>query len=341
MDFNYKIIKVIGNGAYGSVLEVKSSATGEHYAAKIAKANGKVAMVREADIHSRLTHPNILQFVSSFQSTNCMTANIVPLPKGMQGQCSAIILELCNGGTLEDKIKSMVTIPISHIRSHARELASGLLHLKENKIVHRDIKPANILFCGDNVKIADFGFADLESNITEESSGVGTPLYMSLEALNGFSSYQSDVFSFGVILYKMYTHYMPYETNVMAELRKLLAAGEVSFKLTWRDSKDRDFNLEDLIIQCMIKDPNERMTIEEVIKHPFFTVGQLNSIPIVGYQSPATASDEMLDLNSFRKHRVEFGSGTRNEFYVYLANKFPSRSPMPYQSFTMLWDAGL
>lgn len=78
------------------------------------------------------------------------------------------------------------------------------MHIAESGFLHRDLKPANILLKDKVVKIADFGFAKRVTSNTKETVNVGSPLYMSPEALqNNIYSIKNDIWSVGVIFYEI------------------------------------------------------------------------------------------------------------------------------------------
>lgn len=83
------------------------------------------------------------------------------------------------------------------------EISKGFSYLCDKDIIHRDLKPANILLHNGTVKIGDFGFARLEKGEgRKEKYNIGTPLYMSPEALNSnFYSRKTDIWSLGVMFY--------------------------------------------------------------------------------------------------------------------------------------------
>ena len=80
----------------------------------------------------------------------------------------------------------------------------GFVHIADSGFLHRDLKPANILLKDKTVKIADFGFAKRASSNPKELCNVGSPLYMSPEALQGnIYTVKNDIWSIGVILYEI------------------------------------------------------------------------------------------------------------------------------------------
>lgn len=85
-----------------------------------------------------------------------------------------------------------------------REFVTGYIYIAENGFLHRDLKPANILLRDKVVKIADFGFAKKATSNPKETVNVGSPLYMSPEALQGnIYTTKNDIWSVGVILYEI------------------------------------------------------------------------------------------------------------------------------------------
>lgn len=330
MDVTYEIIDEIGKGSFSTVYRVRSSATGSVYAAKVARGPKQEALLRhEADIHSRLTHPNILQFISSFSSASCGRTEIRPLTQGERGDCSVIILELCEGRTLESYVKEAQ--PISRIREWGSAIGSGLLYMKEQGIVHRDIKPENVLFCADGVKIADFGLAALESDLLGMAGSAGgghagTAYYMPLEAFSNIYSYFTDIFAFGVILFQLYTGNRPYRARDVQSLIQRLTR---PVPVVSGNRTSRDAGLETLILSMIERNTNRRPTIEQVLQNPFFD-------ELLGVV-PMDMDEPVISLDDFRAAKADFGNGTREQFYVFLANKRPNQPPLSMKAFTDLW----
>lgn len=92
------------------------------------------------------------------------------------------------------------------------QIVEGYKYLVSKKVIHRDLKPANVFRSGDKWKIGDFGFAMfLQNEAIYDKMNVGTPLYMPLESLKSNKySFQSDIFSLGIILYEMVTGRTPW-----------------------------------------------------------------------------------------------------------------------------------
>ena len=337
MDVKYEIIGSLGKGMNAEVFEVRSSLTNTHFAAKVSKNVLPAFFEAEANIHSRVTHPNVVQFISSFRSQDCGVKGTKILSPDIDGRCGVMILELCNEGTMEGFIKSRRLATMSQISAWGSEIASGLLYLKEQGIIHRDIKPENILFSFDGVKIADFGFADFveKMDVFENPNRevVGTPFYMPLEGFKNIYGHFTDVFALGVIFYELYTGYMPYTAGNQSQLLKSLERHKITFEVIKRLKEDRNEEFEALIIRMLSKDRSLRPTIEEIVHHPFLQQSPLETTIIIDEDD-----DSKMLMDQFRFDKAEFGDGDRHQFYLYLANKNPFDTPLSMKVFTNLWN---
>jgi serine/threonine-protein kinase len=95
--------------------------------------------------------------------------------------------------------------------SYTEQLLSALAYAHEHRIIHCDIKPDNvILFSGGQVRLADFGIAKVALRTrTILGSGQGTVGYMAPEQAMGKPSFRSDVFSMGLLIYRMFAGELP------------------------------------------------------------------------------------------------------------------------------------
>src|SRR5437868_10040641 len=154
---------------------------------------------REARAVAALAHPNICQLYDF----------------GEAGGRPFMVLEYLGGGTLEDRLVAGEPYPDAETRRIAGELAGALAHAHSRGLVHRDLKPANVLFDDEGrAKIADFGIAHMSGvdTITEEGTVLGTAAYLSPEQASGLpASPASDVYAFGVLLFRMLTGSLPFK----------------------------------------------------------------------------------------------------------------------------------
>ena len=347
MDLKYLLIEELGRGEFGTVFKAQSTLTGTYFALKVAKPKGRTMLTKEAQIHSRMVHPNILQFVSSFESQAYNQIDgIVPLNSEALGNCSVMVMELCTGNTLDTLIKNSV-VTIGQISTYGREIASGLFYLKEQGVIHRDIKPENILLCNGVAKIADFGLSDYYENLMVRAGTIagqiGTPFFMPLEAFSNIYDYSSDVFAFGVLLYLMYARRYPWAAKAKSQLLAMLRTQKPNFDNLKRDVKDRDAGFEELMLRMLHVNASKRPPIKEVLSHPFFAEQELNTTVMVEDEDEFgnDIDDAPMSLDEFIKHKTEFGNGTRDQFYLYLANLHAFMTPMSMQIFTRMWDKAM
>ena len=167
-------------------------------------------------------------------------------------------MEYVDGQTLSAK-KS--TVSFKQAVDIGIQIADGLAAAHEKGIVHRDIKPDNIMIRKDGiVQIMDFGLAKLRGNVTrltKEGSTVGTAGYMSPEQIQGQDAdHRSDIFSFGVVLYELFTGQLPFrgvhETALAYEIVNVDPAPMASMK------PDIDPHLDAIVLECLEKEPKER-----------------------------------------------------------------------------------
>lgn len=124
-----------------------------------------------------------------------------------------LVLELCSGGELFDRIVAQTRHTEAKAAAVVRQIASGLKALHEANIIHRDLKPENCLFLDESqdssLKIMDFGLSSVEE-FTDPVVGLfGSIDYVSPEALSqGVITSKSDMWSLGVILYILLSGYV-------------------------------------------------------------------------------------------------------------------------------------
>ncbi|WP_372369917.1 protein kinase [Candidatus Uabimicrobium sp. HlEnr_7] len=132
-----------------------------------------------------------------------------------------LALEFCNQGTLAERMAQPYNA--HDIKNWGYQIASGLLAahtLQPDHLIHRDLKPQNILLHNDDIKISDFGTSQM-TYMTESLrslKGGYTPKYAAPEALNGQAYLATDIWSLGVIMYKLISGEFPFIATNMTQL---------------------------------------------------------------------------------------------------------------------------
>jgi len=160
---------------------------------------------REAQSAGSLQHPNIVTIYEMGEEEG------VPF----------IAMQLVDGENLGTLIARRTPVPLSLKLVYAIEACRAFAYAHRQGIVHRDIKPGNVMVSRDGtVKVVDFGIARvLENSKTQTGMLIGTFAYMSPEVFNGeHADERSDIFSFGVLLYKLLSYSRPFPGEIPASL---------------------------------------------------------------------------------------------------------------------------
>lgn len=164
----------------------------------------------------------------------------------------------------------------------------GFLCIAESGFLHRDLKPANILLRDKTIKIADFGFAKRASNNPKETVNVGSPLYMSPEALQGnIYTIKNDIWSVGVILYEMLHGKAPWTCSNEKQLIEEINKANIYLL------KGLSEDLKDFIRRCLVCDEAKRMSTKEMAAHPFATRLITDAIPALRKITSANENQEV------------------------------------------------
>ncbi|TEB32488.1 CAMK/CAMKL/AMPK protein kinase [Coprinellus micaceus] len=253
----YTVISDIAEGTFGKVKMAIHTVTGHKVAMKyiskavIQREKTKTRVRREFEYMRTLRHPHIIKLYE-----------VISTPTDI-----IFVLEFA-GGELFNYIVTHGRMPEQRARRFFQQIISGIEYSHRLKIVHRDLKPENVLLDDDlNVKIADFGLSNEISDGDFLTTSCGSPNYAAPEVIRGgvYAGPEIDVWSSGVILYVMLLGRLPFEDDDVQVLFQKISQG--AFHLPSSLSHDA----RDLISKMLVVDPVKRITIADILKHPFFT----------------------------------------------------------------------
>eukprot|EP01060_Flectonema_neradi_P032260 TRINITY_DN5098_c5_g1_i1.p1 TRINITY_DN5098_c5_g1~~TRINITY_DN5098_c5_g1_i1.p1 ORF type:complete len:657 (+),score=106.55 TRINITY_DN5098_c5_g1_i1:14-1984(+) len=257
----YKIGDTLGKGAFGIVKLATDVSTGETYAAKaidlniVERDHLEAYVEREGAMSRRLNHPHIIKLVEIVE---------------LKDWCLRFyIMELAPNGELFDQIVAVNKFPEQTARRYFRQLMAAVRYCHNQGVCHRDLKAENLLLSKDNtLKICDFGLCGQE---TTYDSVAGSLDYQAPEILRHmrYEGKPADVWACGVILSFMLSGYLPFqEANQQMTEKKILAKPP---DVTMHD--DVSPGARDLIMQCLTRDPQSRISATGIISHPWFREG--------------------------------------------------------------------
>ncbi|PGH27047.1 AGC/AKT protein kinase [Polytolypa hystricis UAMH7299] len=260
---DFDLLKVVGKGSFGKVIQVRKRDTGRIYAMKtIRKAHiisrSEVAhTLAERSVLSQINNPFIVPLKFSFQS-----------PEKLY-----LVLAFVNGGELFHHLQKEQRFDINRARFYTAELLCALECLHGFKVIYRDLKPENILldYTG-HIALCDFGLCKLDMKDEDRTNTFcGTPEYLAPELLlgNGYTK-AVDWWTLGVLLYEMLTGLPPfYDENTNDMYRKILQE-----PLTFPGPDIVPAAARDLLTRLLDRDPQRRLGANgaaEIKAHHFFS----------------------------------------------------------------------
>lgn len=270
----YEIGQTLGEGTYGKVKKAFNVNTKEFVAIKILnkesilKHNMANQLKLEISLMKRLRHDNVVKLYEVLTSRSKIF----------------IVLELCKGGELFEKIASATRFNEEVSRFYFRQLIRGVEYCHANGICHRDLKPENLLLDEKGVlKISDFGLcANLDKEDILLKTQCGTPNYTCPEILLGkkYDGKPADVWSCAVILFVMLAGFLPFEEDSTSELVNKIMRAEYSFPSFFPDGPKK------LIQHILVVEPTKRLTIKQIKSTEWYNAGF----------TPAQRAEEQRDL---------------------------------------------
>ncbi|KAG0838170.1 hypothetical protein G6F19_003283 [Rhizopus arrhizus] len=216
-----------------------------------------------------------------------------------------LLLEYVEGGELFEYLVSKGRLDEEEARHHFQQIILGLDYCHHHLICHRDLKPENLLLDSNhNIKIADFGMASLQPLGSLLETSCGSPHYASPEIVAGMAYHGSscDIWSCGVILFALLTGHLPFDDENIRQLLRKVKSG----KYVMPENISR--SAQDLIRRILVVDPSKRLTMKQIMDHPWFKETEpsnIHTLPIpptdIGQpvSHPSEIDDRLLETIKF------------------------------------------
>ena len=295
---NYILLDALGAGSYGEVRLCKDRLTDHLYAVKIfskdmlrkKKGGGTEEtyfedVKREIAVMKKLLHPNVLRLFEVLDDPNVNKMYLI-LEYMKKGDLINILKSRGGGGGGDDDYNFQ---PLSNIElwNIFRQVAAGIRYLHFQNVVHGDIKPQNLLIGDDGVvKIADFGISKmLHASGQKLADASGTPAFMSPELFDTgkeFSGQLADIWALGATMWMLKFGNPPFISKNIVSLSNKIQNDDLVFPGPCDDK------LQDLLENMLQKKPSRRLTLQQVIMHPWM---RTQPAPPSKFSQPASGTD--------------------------------------------------
>ncbi|KAH9749496.1 calcium-dependent protein kinase 21 [Citrus sinensis] len=262
----YTLGKELGRGQFGITYLCTENSTGNSYACKSILKRKLVNKQDREDIKREI---QIMQHLAGQQ-------NIVEFRGAYEDRQSVhLVMELCSGGELFDKIIAQGHYTEKAAAALCRAIVNVVHHCHFMGVMHRDLKPENFLLSnkdgGAMLKATDFGLSVFIDEGKVYRDIVGSAYYVAPEVLRRSYGKEIDVWSAGVILYILLSGVPPFWAETEKGIFDAILKGGVDFESEpWLLISD---SAKDLVRKMLIQDPKKRITSAEVLEHPWMREG--------------------------------------------------------------------
>ncbi|KAI0078665.1 Pkinase-domain-containing protein [Panus rudis PR-1116 ss-1] len=268
----WKVGRTIGKGASGRVKIARHTKTGQLAAIKIvskqALLNSRIsvsqvdeeternvqALEREIVVMKLIDHPNLMRLYDVWETSSELF----------------LILEYAEGGELFEYLCEHGRLETDEALHYFQQIIAAVDYCHRFNIAHRDLKPENVLLDkNNNVKVADFGMAASWMGQDDMMrTACGSPHYAAPEVISGeaYNAIPADIWSCGVILYALVAGKLPFDDDDLHTLLQKIQVGKYEIP------DIIDPRAQDLIRRMLEMDVSKRITMPEILVHPFYTV---------------------------------------------------------------------
>merc|ERR1711892_673525 len=253
---DFEIGRPLGKGKFGNVYLAREKRSKFIVALKVLfksqlqKAHVEHQLRREIEIQSHLRHPHVLRMFGYFYDETRVY----------------LILEFAPGGEMYKALQKQPEGRFDDKKTakFIYQLADALKYCHSKKVIHRDIKPENLLLdMKGDLKIADFGWS-VHAPTSRRATMCGTLDYLPPEMIEGnMHDERVDHWALGVLTYEFLVGKPPFESESNNETYRRITRVDLRFPPHVSDGA------RDLITQFLRKDPNQRITLDNCLEHPW------------------------------------------------------------------------
>ena len=308
---SFVFISELGKGAFGKVYKVSSVSTNLLYAMKVLSKNqlNSLKLVpqlkNEISLLSRCSHQNIIKIYAAFEDQSYIY----------------LITELALDGSLFHKLKQEGRFKEPQVANYMSDVIRAIqyLHSLHPPILHRDLKPENVLICNDRLKIADFGWSNVDDSY--RNTFCGTPDYLSPEMIRGTGHNEKlDIWTLGVLMYELLHGKPPFSPKDKSKdrriLQKVIEENILSGKIMFDDNISSEAR--EAIRVMLNPEPKLRPDAKDIFNLEFFkkynkhlfspSSSKKNSVK--NFSEPDNKKIEQLeaDLRSYKQINADLGN---------------------------------
>jgi serine/threonine protein kinase len=286
----YDFKQLLGEGSYGLVYKGENILTEEAVAIKVLPIMNQLDLGSEIDFLRRLSSPYTVSFHQAF----------------LHWRELWIVMEFCAGGSLSDILRyGKKSLDEPQLMGVIASCVLGLSYMHSMMSIHRDIKAGNVLLTSDGrAKLADFGVsAQLSSFNEKRHTLIGTSFWMSPEVIQEFAyDFKADIWSLGITILETCEGHPPH-----FDLHPMQAVFLIPMKPAPRLNVPELWSvlMNDFICRCLVKEPEKRASISELLNHEWLT--QTMSLLELGQGLPELRDfliNNLEMIEHFRSQRV-------------------------------------
>lgn len=250
----YLLLNTIKKGPSSEVRRAQHVLTGAHVVVKAIRRQGISRFFQEVKCFKRVSHPNITQLFEVLVTPDKYF----------------LVMEQVGGGNLQEHLEDNGAMDEGEARTVFRQVVSAVQHCHQKGVIHRDLTPDNILIeIDDKIKLSDFHFST-QVRKDQQCTFCGSIEYSAPEILNRniYDGRKADVWSLGVLLFRMLTGVTPFAGDNIAEVKSQILSGNYQVPSFMSRGAQR------LLRKLLTVNPSKRPTVDDVMKDPWVNKGQ-------------------------------------------------------------------